>query len=1182
MSLPTYSFLPWLRHGVANTIQSDDVENGGAVLRASVEVKMNVVGDPVGSAVTTIPHTKPVQLYGPGDVVGIEEKAIVKVEPRNWITNFEPNYLPYLEFYDEDFPWRYTPAKPGNHHRLRPWIMLAVLKADEFEEGKNTLGKPLPFINVKKQTFLPAPDDLWAWAHVHVNRSLNGADPKQVKSSDGEAVANALQNLLNQNADLASSRIICPRKLEENTTYYAFLVPVFESGRLAGLGRDFPANLTATKSAWGAVDAAIELPVYYRWQFSTGTIGDFEYLVRLLKPTTANPQVGRRDLDASEPGANLPSWQEAPGIADEDKTGGIFKLGGALRAPLSLADFNKIKKYELWAQNALPANHPFQESMAALLNLENDYKEKAAQLANQQSGLFDPPTDADDPEDLDPVITPPIYGRWHAKTNRLLFSSAGAVLPNRQNWVHELNLDPRFRTAAGFGTRVVQKNQEDYMYDAWKQIGEVLKGNQVIRQGQVSLVVSQQWYSRHLEAMATEKPENLFYLTAPVHRKVIVTGITLPAAPGAPVSINREPEPAGITLAYAMKHAVVPPAMTSAPMRRLMRPGGRLVKKLGFSASQPVSTILQNINEGRITTAPPKTVGAGVATLDKDVQYSALPPGLPSWLANFIQRWPNLAWIVVLIAMFAALILLLIFYPAAWAISAAIALAFAGIVLFLAINRWKKQLASRDSARIEALTPEMVSNLPARPDFSISFPPLKKPGEAVELPNIPAGGGGETDNQEAALFRESILDLVFLADESAADSARPPKIRLDFPQLQTVLLEKLHPANTIPARVMGNLALPSWLNELFKEVFEPVMAYPRLDYPMYKPLEKISSELFLPNIRLIENNTISLLKTNQKFIESYMVGLNHEFARELLWREYPTDQRGSSFRQFWDVSTIPKPAKFEPVKEAKKLERQWRDKIYDIPEIHTWSLNSDLGKHDHRELPGKPQEEEVVLVIRGELLKKYPNAVIYAHKAAWAKNNSGNIDNTKIRSLAPMSAADEADLDDGQVAGSNKILKTPLYSAKVDPDIYFFGFDLTVEEVRGANGDEPDAESRPGWFFVIKERPGEPRFGLDIDKGSNSINGWNELSWEHVKVVNGSLDVGGSAPAIPLVAPIKQTGETQEAFDIRKSQFEEDKNMTWSEHTNAAELAYILYQVPVLVAVHGAEMLPADLAPGDL
>ena len=72
------------------------------------------------------------------------------------------------------------------------------------------------------------------------------------------------------------------------------------------------------------------------------------------------------------------------------------------------------------------------------------------------------------------------------------------------------------------------------------------------------------------------------------------------------------------------------------------------------------------------------------------------------------------------------------------------------------------------------------------------------------------------------------------------------------------------------------------------------MAYPVIDMPMYEPLKNLSSELFLPNINLIEPNSITLLETNQRFIESYMVGLNHEFARELLWREYPTDQRGST------------------------------------------------------------------------------------------------------------------------------------------------------------------------------------------------------------------------------------------------------------------------------------------------
>ena len=87
------------------------------------------------------------------------------------------------------------------------------------------------------------------------------------------------------------------------------------------------------------------------------------------------------------------------------------------------------------------------------------------------------------------------------------------------------------------------------------------------------------------------------------------------------------------------------------------------------------------------------------------------------------------------------------------------------------------------------------------------------------------------------------------------------------------------------------------------------MAYPGIDLPMYEPLKAISAELFLPNINLIEQNSITLLETNQKFIEAYMVGLNHEFARELLWREYPTDQRGSYFRQFWDVARLPRHAR---------------------------------------------------------------------------------------------------------------------------------------------------------------------------------------------------------------------------------------------------------------------------------
>jgi hypothetical protein len=231
-------------------------------------------------------------------------------------------------------------------------------------------------------------------------------------------------------------------------------------------------------------------------------------------------------------------------------------------------------------------------------------------------------------------------------------------------------------------------------------------------------------------------------------------------------------------------------------------------------------------------------------------------------------------------------------------------------------------------------------------------------------------------------------------------------------------------------------------------------------------------------------------------------------------------------------------------------------------------------------------------VIRGELLKKYPTAVIYAHKAVWnyQKDDDGNyilddndekiIDTKAERSLAPIH-------DEQADNPPPTILKAPLYEAKVDPDIYFFGFDLTVCEAQGGTGKE-DEPVEPlcadtiswddaGWFFVIKERPGEPRFGLDVPDDAVTLNDvklWNDLSWSHVTPAvakGGYLEISDSTDTIPLQA-LAEDGSEQE----KQKQKTEDENFTWNKDMNAAELAYILYQVPVLVAVHGSEMLPTN------
>ena len=178
--------------------------------------------------------------------------------------------------------------------------------------------------------------------------------------------------------------------------------------------------------------------------------------------------------------------------------------------------------------------------------------------------------------------------------------------------------------------------------------------------------------------------------------------------------------------------------------------------------------------------------------------------------------------------------------------------------------------------------------------------------------------------------------------------------------------------------------------------------------------------------------------------------------------------------------------------------------------------------------------------------------MIYAHKAKWQYKDDGTIDNTQPR-----------DFDDSVPVEA--VIKTPLYEAKVDPDIYFFGFDLTTIEAKGDSGE--NERDNPGWFFVIKERPGEPRFGLDIERGG-ALEQWNDLAWPDVLPGGGAfINVGTGSPSFTLPAPPAGGDETMQ-------QRREDVQIQWGATSNAAELAYILYQVPVLIGVHAAEMLP--------
>ncbi|MCK4818671.1 hypothetical protein KA005_23065, partial [bacterium] len=373
---------------------------------------------------------KDVELLGPGDVIGIDQSIIVRTDPKNKIGDFEPNFFPMIEFWEEDFPWMITPARKVDT-QWQPWVCLIGLRnpknlkneddaEGEFFEPLHYDGsKPTPYITVKNpKNSLPDLTYSWAWAHAQVTTE----DMEDIEEMD----ASRTKQIIDTNPERIVSRLVCPRRLEPGVLYTAFLVPTFETGRRAGLGISIDEDdVNLLDMAWKSTsDDHIEIPYYYRWEFRTGLRGDFEYLVRLLEPRPLDSRVGKRPIDCSNPGFGIPLPES-------------------------------VKPLELGLEGALKHVDSTTESCPEVL------KQKLEEKLNIPETLS---LDNFSVEDR-PYIVPPIYGRWHAGIKMIKETSL--------SWIKQLNLDPRNRATANFGTEVVQSQQESLMHEAWRQIGAV-------------------------------------------------------------------------------------------------------------------------------------------------------------------------------------------------------------------------------------------------------------------------------------------------------------------------------------------------------------------------------------------------------------------------------------------------------------------------------------------------------------------------------------------------------------------------------------------------------------------------------------------------------------------------------------------------------------------------------------
>jgi hypothetical protein len=256
--------------------------------------------------------------------------------------------------------------------------------------------------------------------------------------------------------------------------------------------------------------------------------------------------------------------------------------------------------------------------------------------------------------------------------------------------------------------------------------------------------------------------------------------------------------------------------------------------------------------------------------------------------------------------------------------------------------------------------------------------------------------------------------------------------------------DAIDPSANVAALTRAQLTLPegAWTGA---ELPARLSADPEFPSPLYeRVVATLGVDHLVPGIGDVENETVGLLVTNDAYVEAFLVGANHEMAREFLWREYPTLLTGTWFHQFWN-GTSP-----------------------DVPDIADFDGSAALGEQ------GTRGAADLVVVLKGTFPRRYPDVRVYAVEAAWVSTEPPRRDE---------------DPDGG--------VRSPVFAGQLAADTLFYGFDLDLATARGST----DVDEHPGWFFVFEERPAGVRFGLDVgDPSSNGVapSAWSELSWASV------------------------------------------------------------------------------------
>ncbi len=338
--------------------------------------------------------------------------------------------------------------------------------------------------------------------------------------------------------------------------------------------------------------------------------------------------------------------------------------------------------------------------------------------------------------------------------------------------------------------------------------------------------------------------------------------------------------------------------------------------------------------------------------------------------------------------------------------------------------------------------------------------------------------------------------------------ASPPVVPVDLSAARAAVVGILDPLPLARARLLDRVPA---LGALAPAGALPVRLElaPRFTDPVSADVVRWDPRLLLPGIETLPTDRAALLDADDAYVSAVLAGANHELAREFLWREYPASTSATYLHRFWDTG----PAGPD-----------------DIADIATWS-----GPRLAGQVSGVTASALSVFVVRGELLRRYPDARVYAVRALWVDGGP-------------------------EVTAGEEVAEVVLFGA-LDASTRFYGLPKDLETLRGNRSNPSRTAESAGWFVAIEEAATSPRFGLDAAAGDGidlrrPASSWDDLSWGHLVPTGGTLD---DVPFAQAREPLRQGAQI--GADPR----------IWGR--NAAHMAAITYQRPFRALLHADQLL---------